>query len=67
MPSPTVNRGFLSGFSVGSRHFGVVKIYHLLFGDGTLIFCGANPEHLCYLCAVFLCFEVVSGLKINLA
>jgi hypothetical protein len=28
---------------------------------------GANPDHLRYLRALFLCFKVVSGLKVNLA
>jgi hypothetical protein len=32
-----------------------------------LVFCGANPDHLRYLRVLFLCFEVVSGLRINLA
>jgi hypothetical protein len=30
-------------------------------------FYGANPDHLRYLHVLFLCFEIVSGLKINLA
>ena len=33
----------------------------------TLIFCGADPDHLHYMRCLFICFEVVSGLKINLA
>jgi hypothetical protein len=40
----------------------LTDISHLLFAD--LIFCAADPNHLCHL---FLCFEVVLGLKINLA
>ena len=40
---------------------------HLLFANDTLIFCGANPNHLRHLCCLFLCFEAASSLKINLA
>lgn len=67
MLSATINVGLLSGFFVGSRHSGVVDILHLLFADDVLVFCRAKPNHLCFLHALFLCFEVVSCLKINLA
>jgi hypothetical protein len=63
MLTVTVNRGLLSGFSVSEA----VNISHLLFADDTLVFCGANPDHLRYLRVLFLCFEVVSGLKVNMA
>jgi hypothetical protein len=49
---------------VGSRHFGVVNISHMLYADDTLVFCGSKPDHLLYLRTLFL---VVFGLKINLA
>jgi len=62
-----VNVGLLSGFSVGSRNVGAFNISHLLFANGTLIFCGENPNHLRNLCCLFLCFETVSDLRINLA
>jgi hypothetical protein len=52
---------------VGSRNFGVINISHLCFTNDTLIFYKSNPDHLCYLHALFLCFEAVSNLKINLA
>jgi hypothetical protein len=52
---------------VGSRNSGVVNLSHLLFVDETLIFYGANLDHLRYLCDLFLCFEAVFRLKINLA
>jgi hypothetical protein len=65
--SITVQRGFLSGFSVGSGSNGVINISHLLFAGDTLVFCGANPDHLHYLRLLFLSFEAISGLKINLA
>jgi hypothetical protein len=63
----TVDGGLFSGFSMGARHFGVVNISHMFFADNTLVFCGDNPDHLRYLCALFLCFEVVSNLKVKLA
>jgi hypothetical protein len=50
----TVQRGFLSGFSVDSRCSEVVNISHLLFADDTLVYCGANPEHLHYIRALFV-------------
>jgi hypothetical protein len=41
-------------------------VSHLLFTDDTRILCGIASDNLRYLGCV-LCFEVVSGLKINLA
>jgi hypothetical protein len=38
-----------------------------LFADDTLIFCEADPDYLHLLQYLFLCFEVILGLKINLA
>jgi hypothetical protein len=35
--------------------------------DNTFVFCRANPDHLHYLCALFLRVEVVFGFSINLA
>ena len=35
--------------------------------DDTLVYSGANPDHLCNLHCLFLCFESVLGLRINLA
>lgn len=45
----------------------LISISHLLFADNTMIFCGANLDHLCNLHCLFLCFEAISGLRINLA
>lgn len=53
----------MSGFFVGIG----IDISHFLFVDDTLIFCGASPNQLRILRGLFLCFEVVLGLKTNLA
>jgi hypothetical protein len=66
MITTTVDRGFLSSFFVVSRPL-AVTISHLLFVDATLVFCGANPNHLCHLRVLLLFFEAVSSLKVNLA
>jgi hypothetical protein len=60
----TIDKEILSSFSVVSRNNEELLISHLFSADDTLIFCETNPDHLCYL---FLCFEIVSGLKINLS
>jgi hypothetical protein len=67
MLSSSVERGLLSGFSVGSRNNEAMIVSHLLFADDTLIFCEPNVEHFRDLRCLFLCFEAVSGLKINLS
>jgi hypothetical protein len=36
-------------------------------GDDTLVFCGANPNQIRYIGALLICFETISGLKVNLA
>jgi len=50
------------GFRVGNACFS-----HLMFADDTLIFCDARSSQLRYLWSLFLLFEAVSGLKVNLA
>jgi len=46
---------------------GDASFSHLLFVDDTLIFCDASSSKLRSLRSLFLLFEVVSGLKVNLA
>jgi hypothetical protein len=41
-------------------------VSHLLFADDTVIFCEPNVEQVRNLRCLLLCFEAVSGLKINL-
>jgi hypothetical protein len=57
--------GFLTGFSVGSQD-NTMAVSHLLFADDTLILCGAASDQVWYLRGVFIWFQAISGLKINL-
>ncbi|XP_059446327.1 uncharacterized protein LOC132177866 [Corylus avellana] len=67
MMQATKASGLVAGFSVGSRNNPGLSVSHLLFADDTLILCGADEEHLKNLRCLFLCFEAVSGIKINLS
>jgi hypothetical protein len=60
------SRGLISGFFVGPRDHGQVEVSHLLFADDTLVFCGADASQISYLGALLVCFEAVSGLKVNM-
>ena len=59
--------GYISGFSVGNSTGVELSISHSLFADDTLIFCGADSEQAWYLRGVFIWFQAISGLKINLS
>jgi hypothetical protein len=61
-----VDRGYLEGFSVDNSNAFGLKVSHMLFADDTLVFCGATRDQLYHLKGVMLCFEAVSGLRINL-
>lgn len=43
-----------------------LRVSHLFFADDTLIFCQPYVRNLLHLRCVLLCFQGVSGLKINL-
>jgi hypothetical protein len=58
--------GFVSGFRANNINTSSLKVSHLLFADDTLIMCDANSEHIYNLDHILLCFEAISGLKINL-
>jgi hypothetical protein len=59
--------GYISGFSVGDSTGAELSISHSLFADDTLIFCGAESEQAWHLRGVFIWFQAISGLKINLS
>lgn len=56
--------GYITGFKVG---MGEIIVSNLQFADDTMIFCDAEATQLGYLRCILSCFEVVLGLKINLA
>jgi hypothetical protein len=60
------SRGWISGFSVGSCDLSRIVVSHLLFVDDALVFCGADASQIRHIGALLVCFEAVSGLKINL-
>jgi hypothetical protein len=67
MVNASINRGLITGFSMGPRESNWVIVSHLIFADDTLIFCGADPNQVRNIGALLVCFEAVSGLKVNLA
>ena len=61
-----IRGGFLSPCHVRGKGGEGVKISHLLFADGTLIFCKANKDQVTFLSWLLMWFEAISGLKVNL-
>ena len=53
------------GFLINGRGLEERMVSHLPFADDALIFCGIGEDQLRHLWVV-LCFEAVSGLKVNL-
>ena len=68
MTSAMVDSGLLSRFSVGLRnHDEEMMVLHLLFANDIMIFYKPSCEQPHNLRCLFLCFEAMSGLKINLS
>jgi hypothetical protein len=67
MVKTSVDHSLFLGFAVGARGSKQVHISHLLFADDTLVFCGASRDQVQAIGNLLTCFELVSGLKVNLA
>jgi hypothetical protein len=63
----TEEGGFIKGFQAGTAADNRVCVSHLLHADDTILFCDANLVQLLYIRMVLTCFEVVTGLKVNMA
>ena len=57
--------GLLRGFKADGRQGGGVCVLHLLFADDTILFCDANEEQILHVRMLLLCFQTVTGLKVN--
>lgn len=44
----------------------VPPIHHVQFADDAVIFCKLKEEEVLNIIAIFLCFEAISGLKVNI-
>ena len=62
-----VEGGFISECNIRRGSGPVANISHLLFADDTIVFCETKKEDMTYLSWILCWFEVVSGLRINLA
>ena len=61
-----VEGGFLTPCQVKGKGSERVDVSHFLFANDTLIFCKASKDDMTHLDWLFMCFEAISGLKINL-
>ena len=58
--------GFLTGYTLKCSNKASVNVSHMLFVDDTLILYGDSVDYMAYLSWILLCFEALSGLKVNL-
>jgi hypothetical protein len=67
MLGSAIEGGYNSGFMVGQSKGSELLIYHLLFVDDTLFFCGVDLLQIWHLQGVFIWFRAIFWLKINLS
>ena len=53
------------GFKANGRRGDGVCVSHLLFADDMSLFCDADVEQILHMRMLLLCFQAVTGLKVN--
>ena len=57
--------GLIRGFRADGKWGGGVCVSHILFADDTILFCNADEEQILHVRMLLLCFQEVTGLKVN--
>ena len=57
--------GLIGGFKANGRRGDGVCVSHLLFANDTILFCDADMEQILHIRMLFICFQAVTSLKVN--